>query len=193
MGCCGSREREVADSVPTLDEETDVPTEIAQNLKDVPEAGSYPTSSDEDQIVVPQDRRPRLSLIPFINDVKNNATRSSNKDSPISPQSTSTSTDIIDSHMGIRRADSISADCRRSQWEAVALGIAARRRSQDPTNAVSHLRRISWPLTSEKPDRKCGAIEEQDTNATPHRNKCLANIGTCLVAEESSRKARARS
>lgn len=188
MGCCGSREREGVGSIPTVDEETEVPAEVARNLKDVPEEGSYPTSSDEDQSIVPHDRRPRLSLIPVITDVNNDAARVSKNGLQNSSPETLASTDIVDSHMGVQRADSISTDRRRSQWEAVALGIAAKRMSQDASKASENIRRVSWSPTAGSPSRKRREIEEQDKKGTSHRNKCLADIGTCPAAEENPKK-----
>ena len=184
MGCCASRDREGTAPSPTVDEETDVPAEVAQNLKDVPEADAYPTSSDEDQEVVPPDRRPRLSLIPVITDTNNDAARISSKSALNLPKNTLASTDIIDAHMGVRRADSVSTDRRRSQWEAVALTIAAKRRSQDVTNKPENARRVSWSPTAGSPGRKRKAIKEQEKQLSPHRNKCLADIGTCPAAED---------
>lgn len=187
MGCCGSREQE-GGSIPTVDEETEVPTEIARNLKDVPEEGSYPTSSDEEQNIVPHDRRPRLSLIPVVTDIDYDATRVSKSALPASPPKILASADIIDAHMGVGRADSISTDRRRSQWEAVALGIAARRRSQDVARAQENGRRVSWSPSTGSPERKRRAIDEQDKKGTPHKHKCLADLGTCPAAEDSPQK-----
>lgn len=188
MGCCGSREGEGADSIPTTDDESEVPAEVALNLKDVPEEGSYPTSSDEDQTIVPHDRRPRLSLIPVITDLDNDAARSFKNDLQTSPKVKMASRDIIDAHMGVQRADSIMTDRSRSQWEAVALGIAAKRRSRDTRNVPRDVRRVSWSPTAGSPGRKRRAIEEEDKRDTPHRNNCLADIGACPAAEGSSQK-----
>jgi hypothetical protein len=187
MGCCGSRERE-GESIPTIDEETDVPAEIARNLKDVPEEGSYPTSSDEEQNIVPHDRRPRLSLIPIITDINNDAARIAKNGTQTPSAGTLASTDIIDAHMGVQRADSISTDRRRSQWEAVALGIAAKRRSQDMGKAPENSRRVSWSPSAGSPGRKHGAINEHGKERTPHKNKCLADLGTCPAAQDTPQR-----
>lgn len=187
MGCCGSREQ-AGGSIPTVDEETEVPAEIARNLKDVPEEGSYPTSSDEEQNIVPHNRRPRLSLIPVITDINNDAARIAKKGLPNPPAGTMVSTDIIDAHMGVQRADSVSTDRRRSQWEAVALGIAAKRRSQDIAMAPEDTRRVSWLPSAGSPGRRRRAINEQVKEGTPHKNKCLADIGTCPAAEDTPQR-----
>jgi hypothetical protein len=187
MGCCGSRER-AGGSISTGDAETEVPAEIARNLKDVPEEGSYPTSSDEEQNIVPHDRRPRLSLIPIITNVNKDAARTSKKGLPNPTAGTLASADIIDAHMGVQRADSVSTDRRRSQWEAVALGIAAKRRSQDVTRAPENARRVSWSPSAGSPGRKRRAINEQGKESIPHKKKCLADIGTCPAAEDSPQR-----
>ena len=184
MGCCASRDRGTPESLPTVDEETEVSAEVAQNLKDVPEANVYLTSSDEDQDVVPPDRRPRLSLIPIVTNMNNDATRISNNTSASSPSNALVSADIIDTHMGINRADSISTDRRRSQWEAVALTVAAKRRSQDFTNRPERTPRVSWSPTAGSGDRKRKMVEKHGRKTSPHRNHCLADIGTCPAAED---------
>lgn len=152
--------QEDAESLPTVDEGMEVPGEIAQNHKDVPEADIYPTSSDEDQAIVPPDRRPRLSLIPMIVTPYDDAEMSSNT-IPVKSPDMLASSDVLDAHMGVYQADSISADTRRrSQWEAVALTISARRRSRDATSAPENARRVSWSPTAGSPGRR-RAIEEQ--------------------------------
>ena len=176
MGCCISRcsRRGGVDSLPTIDEETEVPAEVAQDLKDVPEADIYPTSSDEEQALVPPGRRPRLSLIPTLTPADDDA-RILSKATPTTAPDTPASADVIDAHMGVHRADSISTSIRRrSQWEAVALTIASRRRSRDVTHGPENLRRVSWSPTAGSPVRKRRAIEEREKEASPHRNKCLA-------------------
>lgn len=187
MGCCGSRQR-AGGSIPTVDEETEVPAEIARNLKDVPEVGSYPTSSDEEQNIVPQDRRPRLSLTPIIIDVNKDAARISKIGLPNRTTGTLASADIIDIHMGVQRADSVSTDRCQPQWEAVALGIAAKRRSQDVAWAPENARRVSWSPSAWSPGRKRRAIDEQGKEGIPHKKKCLADIGTCPAAEDSPQR-----
>lgn len=187
MGCCGSRQH-ADESVPAIDEETEVPAEIARNLKDVPEEGSYPTSSDEEQNIVPHDRRPRLSLIPIITDMNNDAARIAKIGTQTPPAGTLASTDIIDAHMGVQRADSISTDRCRSQWEAVALGIAAKRRSQDNDKAPENARRVSWSPSAGNSGRKRRPINEQERERTPHKSKCLADLGTCPAAQDSPQR-----
>jgi hypothetical protein len=172
MGCCISRcsRRGGADSLPTINEETEVSAEVAQNLKDVPD---YPTSSDEDQALVTLDRRPRLSLIPALTPTDDDA-RILSKATRTTAPNTLASADVIDAHMGVHQADSISTNIsRRSQWEAVALTIAARRRSRDVTHAPENLRRVSWSPTAGSPVRKRRAIDGREEEASPYGTNAL--------------------